>query len=437
VPVLTYAFDQSFLDYFGSGGVAAVESAIGILNSLPPVSQANPTNYPPNSSYVSLRAQAEGLFDLKSQALALLLEQLGLATPTRFTYCVRDFVVFNGVPEVNVIQRNYDAYTSYPSAQVNDVLYNYSLVFSGGTPPTFADAVEYPVNPESSPFPAVADAALTAGVLYTNLTRDDVAGLRYLLHTNNLNPETLLPGVHGADTNTGAYVDYALRAGVDRIVFVRPGFYDPLLGQFGVPYTNQFIDTYVANAAICRQQLERVITQPDILFSAADLSSDAGPAPRFTRTGTTNWLSFAAPGASGPGVIQPTVQITFNKLSPCSYLQTADSLTNGAALIGDFQDYRWGSFDGSTNPPVVYPVGCAPLATNQLTLQLELNFANRASPALYAWQLPVPLRGLAAIETSTNLSNWTPLLSIVNHGQPLSWRHNVSHLQRYFRVVPQ
>ena len=37
VPVLAYAFDQSFLDYFGSNGVAAVESAIGILNSLPPV----------------------------------------------------------------------------------------------------------------------------------------------------------------------------------------------------------------------------------------------------------------------------------------------------------------------------------------------------------------------------------------------------------------
>ena len=28
VPVLTYAFDQSFVDYFGSNGVAAVESAI-------------------------------------------------------------------------------------------------------------------------------------------------------------------------------------------------------------------------------------------------------------------------------------------------------------------------------------------------------------------------------------------------------------------------
>ena len=30
VPVLTYAFDQSFLDYFGSNGVAAVEKAFQI-----------------------------------------------------------------------------------------------------------------------------------------------------------------------------------------------------------------------------------------------------------------------------------------------------------------------------------------------------------------------------------------------------------------------
>jgi hypothetical protein len=43
----------------------------------------------------------------------------------------------------------------------------------------------------------------------------------------------------------------------------------------------------------------------------------------------------------------------------------------------------------------------------------------------------------AALETSTNLTNWTPLLSIVNHGQPLLWRHTVAHPQRYSRVVPQ
>ena len=42
VPVVTYGFDQSFLDYFGTNGVAAVEGAIQILNDLPPASSIVP-----------------------------------------------------------------------------------------------------------------------------------------------------------------------------------------------------------------------------------------------------------------------------------------------------------------------------------------------------------------------------------------------------------
>ena len=34
VPLVTYGFDQSFLDYFGTNGVAAVESAIQIIVSI-------------------------------------------------------------------------------------------------------------------------------------------------------------------------------------------------------------------------------------------------------------------------------------------------------------------------------------------------------------------------------------------------------------------
>src|SRR5712671_2804685 len=46
VPVVTYAFDQSFLDFFGSNGVAAVEGAIKVINDLPPASNLFVTNYP-------------------------------------------------------------------------------------------------------------------------------------------------------------------------------------------------------------------------------------------------------------------------------------------------------------------------------------------------------------------------------------------------------
>src|SRR5690242_6916 len=43
VPVLTYAFDFTFLQYFGPQGVAAVDQAFAILNALPPASQMSPT----------------------------------------------------------------------------------------------------------------------------------------------------------------------------------------------------------------------------------------------------------------------------------------------------------------------------------------------------------------------------------------------------------
>ena len=37
-PVITYTYDESFLNYFGSNGVVAIEKAMGILNAIPPAS---------------------------------------------------------------------------------------------------------------------------------------------------------------------------------------------------------------------------------------------------------------------------------------------------------------------------------------------------------------------------------------------------------------
>lgn len=38
MPIITYGFDKSFLDYFGRPGVDAVEAAIQVINDLPPAS---------------------------------------------------------------------------------------------------------------------------------------------------------------------------------------------------------------------------------------------------------------------------------------------------------------------------------------------------------------------------------------------------------------
>src|SRR5277367_6213123 len=56
VPVVTYGFDQSFLNFFGTNGVAAVEGAIQILNDLPPASGVVLTNYPDFSQQINAQA---------------------------------------------------------------------------------------------------------------------------------------------------------------------------------------------------------------------------------------------------------------------------------------------------------------------------------------------------------------------------------------------
>ena len=76
-PYIYYAFDQSFLDYFGSNGVWAVEQGIAVLNGVGnfPV-QREPDGSALGDTGVNYRAQALHLFDLKSVALNLMLEEL-------------------------------------------------------------------------------------------------------------------------------------------------------------------------------------------------------------------------------------------------------------------------------------------------------------------------------------------------------------------------
>ena len=74
-PVVYYAFDQNFLDYFGSNGVAAVESGIDVLDKLKPVSSYSSalTEFPLTTARVNSSAQAANMLDLKSAAMNFVL----------------------------------------------------------------------------------------------------------------------------------------------------------------------------------------------------------------------------------------------------------------------------------------------------------------------------------------------------------------------------
>jgi hypothetical protein len=457
VPVVTYGFDKNFLDYFGSNGVAAVEGAIQILNDLPSASAIVLTNFPTYAARMNFTAAAEHLFDLKTATLPLLLEQMGLAPPMRNIFDLRKFAPIlmwtdestwptGTIPNL-IIERNFDPETLLPSHYVNGNIYvgmanalNSELFGSNAW-----DVSEFTIDPGSEDYySAVADwrtmeagypfsqpATWFLGYFCENLTRDDVGGLRYLLSTNNIQRESLLPDVHGTGTNAGAYVNLAQRPGVEKITFVRQQ-YDSSLGQ-PIPVTNQFTDTYISNNVVNHQLMERVVMQPDFLFSADEFGVAFGMAPGYTRTGTSNWWNSANAAGNtnaGPGVIRPQVKITFGKRGP--FVESIE----GTTMLYDYEDFRWASFDGSITPPVIYPESPKFVDANRLTIHLNLIRPDSRSQII--WHAPVAFWGQVVLQTSTNFSDWVSVIAVMNHGGAVDWDYwYPQQPQRFFRAVPQ
>src|SRR5437867_3696771 len=132
IPIVTYAFDESFKKYFGYAGMAAVSNAFQILNDLPPFSTLSRdlTEFPWDSKQ-ALRYSPSfgtlGLEDIKSLTLAALLEHMGLAKPERFVWGLRGRRTFTGFTNYSVIMLNYDPVTLNPTRYVNGVLYHYQI----------------------------------------------------------------------------------------------------------------------------------------------------------------------------------------------------------------------------------------------------------------------------------------------------------------------
>jgi hypothetical protein len=211
-PVMYYACDATFLDYFGSNGVSAVDGAFAILNN---AFTNNPTGmtkgvdgyspslseFPLNSQAINYQAQALGLLDLKSMTMGAMCEQLGLAEPERYMWTLHDRHLPNGatcpVMDYLVVMRNFDPTptplnVSQYSDYVNNTLYTYVILEICTGPNPLAVTVPIPVHPLDDTFTAVAGNGdgLYFGGYYTDLTRDDAGGLRYLLSSNNINFES-------------------------------------------------------------------------------------------------------------------------------------------------------------------------------------------------------------------------------------------------------
>ena len=223
-PVMYYAADANFYTFFGSNGVWSVDQAFAILNNLSPVS-----SYSADLSEVSIdvrrpnyTALALNLMDVKSAVLGLMMEQMGLADPIRYTWTLHDRYTSSSPNQYLVVMRNLEIVpTSLDQLQysryVNTMPYTYRIHdYSPATPPNGAplsEAREFGVDvPEYmlAFTPVSALGSLAPGGFYTGLTRDDVAGLRYLLRSGNVNWEDNPPNSIAFVTNRSSVAQQSL-----------------------------------------------------------------------------------------------------------------------------------------------------------------------------------------------------------------------------------
>ncbi|MCS1408930.1 MAG: hypothetical protein M2R45_02108 [Verrucomicrobia subdivision 3 bacterium] len=420
VPEIYYGYSPEFLSYFGQKGVDAIEEAVAMLNDLPSLEDVDLNDYQLESGRINLRALALGLTDIKSAALSLILQVRGLSDPTRYVFTLRNRYIPNPPLPIfyHVIKRNFDPVTLRPSSFVNGTLWTYVVEELGDNR---AWAFNFPVDPLERLLPRTLPVAgvdlngLPDGFFWTQLTRDDVGGLKHIYRRSNFNPENSVAGV---SDGTGGIVDggatapvgfpggggtydfpggnvgvgggpydfpfnaftnnvnappvgnvgvgntpvapAATRAGIDMLNMVRSD-YDALLGVYFNPLEMRYSETILTNNRVGSRALTRTVIQPDIIFDASDIQGGDGTSAWLIWNVTVadnNWLnSDALDGVSGddfgPGVVNPPFRIRFNTAGDVLLNENPSFVTeeSGIRLL------TWGSFDGTTNDPVVFPVG--------------------------------------------------------------------------------
>lgn len=379
VPIITYAYDYTFLKFFGAKGVAAVDSAMNELNNLPAASQVKLSKFPTQGNQViNYTAQALSLTDIKTTVMSLMIEHMGLLGESH----VWDLRLRSPTPVTceygyDVILRNYDPATYNPSPYVNGVQVGYSIWDGCSNGIQTADAIETTVDLTSVgqyAYSAVATRyGQKVGGYYLGLTRDDIGGLAYLYSHNNYAYESLdsnsiaqvsaspwnpvNPFVTNSATNGGFQ---GIFGGVEKITYVKVA-YDSLLGTAFTPLTYNYTIPYVTNNRLQTLRVTRTVTQPDIIFAAGDLTvvpfavtPDNYPNPYIRTYGfLTNPVVTVGVDPVLTGVIAPQEIITFNDVTGVYFNENPSFLDSEQFIL--YPTLQWGSFNGSTNAPIVFP----------------------------------------------------------------------------------
>lgn len=414
VPTIYYAFDRSFIEYFGTNGIAAVESAIKVYSDLPAFStmRADLSEYALNTRQVNFAARAAGLTDLKSQAMNMLIQQLGIGPAEQHIWNIRARFVDNQITNYTVVKLNFDPVSFRPSSYVNGAFYTYEIfdpITVLGITTCLASEIKVS-DLRTRGYSSVANSVITRGAegrnlfvqdpvtgqilstlstlsdgqFFFGLTRDDVGALRRLYSPQSLAVESLTPDAivtGGASVVGGSPWDVltltntiigtnvlttnsslAIRPGMGRLKFGRVA-YDSIIGQIFNPFVSSYNETIVLSSRQVTRRVTRLVSQPDILFTAKDLGTDQGVPIVVASTTPQAWINNGAlnthgtiggggdtPTPVGPGVVSAPNEISFTSLYPVYFNFNPGDITESAPFGA------WGSFDASPTPPVVYPL---------------------------------------------------------------------------------
>jgi hypothetical protein len=171
----------------------------------------------------------------------------------------------------------------------------------------------------------------------------------------------------------------------------------------------------ITNSQIVTRTFQRVVTVPDFLFAASDQVSGPAALPvenTFSRNVNFNQANIQT-GLAGPGTIDTPSTLTFDKVGPVFF---NSSSTNGATSDGIVPpdgvfpslsqqfEFVWGSFDASTNLPVIYPNGSS-LTNLQAASLVKIS---PPPPALPVGANGSPYSGVTFTATGTSgLVTWT------------------------------
>jgi hypothetical protein len=425
------------LQYYGAKGEKAVDEAIAVFNALPPASSINLSRYvTQGNQQINYSAQAMGLLDLKSTTMGALMEHMGLIGETHvWDLRLRATVAGVTIPcyfEYVVINRNFDPLGYDPTPYVNGTLYTYQIVDGCPVGTQVGDAFEQPADTSqsSTTFTAVATKeAILAGGYFLNLTRDDVGGIRYLYRKDHyeveaLDPEAAAGGIGAASgsgwqivstvsnlstttpvTGTGTVATNlpGIYGGVEKITYVKV-HYQSLFGSNMIPVVYNYTMPYVTNGLLAQVAVTRTVTQPDIVFSAGDLISNTtppsfnvyalGPIGPYVVDGT---VQTSAGGNVVSSVFTPRYQITFNSAGPLNLGE--GSVEQGGSFLDQNSSlhpiFWWGSFDGSTNAPLVFPTNTS---ISELESQILSGPSSGSGQVLGSWN-PVSLVNTNAATT--------------------------------------